>query len=459
MPRHPLHAAAILRRPAANGSSRHSMHWKRAALLSSLGLIPLRAEEDAHLQERPGAWMQQASKKSQAGPDRWGCCTAPLDHTCTSSHGQLVQKQQHYQLQPGRYSSSAVSRYAFRAFSAACGASIGTLPCLQAQLQLQLRDGPCPACRMAKQQHLLVFRPQQLPGARQHDASSLLPLSQSQPTQGRLAHSAAMGAVAAALAAASAEAAVVGGTPAGVQSQAAAGAAAVDAAQSADLPAEAGSEPDALPSDGLPATWAVPLVSPFAQPQAQQLATRAGVQPAAAAPVSAAAEVAPTASAGPAPAAGLHGCEADVVSESDDDVSDAEARWAQPLDGLPLQRSAEKAAQQLLPEVGASMVGDASAGALQPGADPQGLAQQVAMPAYDQAMGLQQGLAAPPLQLRAPSQQRPGAAKHQPVGEALSPPPKRSRKRAAPQHMQPGGAVQQVSCSSWTGQGHQVLSL
>eukprot|EP00891_Asterochloris_glomerata_P002596 jgi/Astpho2/2596/fgenesh1_pg.00048_%23_87_t len=327
-------------------------------------------EEDAHLQERPGAWMQQASKKSQAGPDR-----------------------------------------------------------------------------MAKQQHLLVFRPQQLPGARQHDASSLLPLSQSQPTQGRLAHSAAMGAVAAALAAASAEAAVVGGTPAGVQSQAAAGAAAVDAAQSADLPAEAGSEPDALPSDGLPATWAVPLVSPFAQPQAQQLATRAGVQPAAAAPVSAAAEVAPTASAGPAPAAGLHGCEADVVSESDDDVSDAEARWAQPLDGLPLQRSAEKAAQQLLPEVGASMVGDASAGALQPGADPQGLAQQVAMPAYDQAMGLQQGLAAPPLQLRALSQQRPGAAKHQPVGEALSPPPKRSRKRAAPQHMQPGGAVQQEPAS------------
>ena len=298
---------------------------------------------------------------------------------------------------------------------------------------------------MAKQRYLSIPRPQQLPSALQPDASLLLPLGQAQPTLCRLAHFAALGAAAAALAAASTEAA--------------AGPAVADAAQSADLPAEARPEPNGLPRADLPATGAVPLVSPFAQPQAQQLAMQAGVQPAAAAPVPAAAEGAPAALAGPAPAAGLHSCEADVVGASDDDVSDAEACWAQPLDGLVLQRSAEQAAQQLLAEVQTSMVGEAGALALQPGTDPQGLAEEAAVPAPDQGVGLQQGLAAPPSQQRGTQQQRPGAAKHQVGGEALSPPPKRSRKRAAPQHMQPEYALQQVGCSPMTGQLHQVLSL
>ena len=304
-----------------------------------------------------------------------------------------------------------------------------------------------------------MFRPQQLPSALQHDASLLQPLSQAQPTLCCLAHSAALGAAAAALAAVSAEAAVIGATPAGVQSRAAAGAAVAGAAQSADWLAEARPMSSGQQWDGPPATGAVPLVSPFAQPQAQQLAMRAGVQPAAAPPVSAAAEGAPAASAGPAPAAGLRSSEADVVGASDDDVSDAEACWAQPLDGLGLQRSAERAARQLLAEVQTNMVGDAAAHALQPGEDPQGLAEEAAVPATDRGVRLQQGLAVPPSQQRGAPQQMPGAAKRQAGGEALSPPPKQSRKRAAPQHMQPGSAMQQVGGSPMTGQGHQVLSL
>ena len=102
VPWHLLHTAAILHRPAADGSACHGMHCERIALPPSPRCNPFCTEEDAHHQERPGAWMQQASKKAQAGPDRWGCCTAPLDHTCTAFHCQLSWKEQPYQLQVGK---------------------------------------------------------------------------------------------------------------------------------------------------------------------------------------------------------------------------------------------------------------------------------------------------------------------------------------------------------------------
>lgn len=179
------------------------------------------------------------------------------------------------------------------------------------------------------------------------------------------------------------------------------------------------------PAKGMPEHVSPAIV--FAQPQAQQLAWQAGVQPAAA-PAAAVAADGLLAAQG---AAGLDGPNEVATYE----MSNAGAGWDQPADqllgGLP-QPGASTAARQL-----PTVINLAEAAVEEPGPDSERVEQ--APGAATACLEQLEAAALPAIQQR----QAEGAALG---GGSLSPPPKKSRKVPAARHLCQG--VPQVGCNS-----------